>query len=331
MQKSKHLLSTKMKTTEIFSSQLPVGEKLSIKRSRFEPQQELSKTKKLKRMSIVSGIHGDELEGQYTIYLLAAWLKENPNAIRAIIDLYPAINALGIDSITRGFPVYEVDLNRVFPGDENDFLPGQLVHALAQDIQGSDIAIDIHSSNIFLKEIPQIRINKEFSNATLPLAKKLNCDFIWIHDAVTVLEATFSHTMNQLGTKTLVVEMGVGMRLTKEYGRQLLSGILNLLKSEGMIECDEEFEQREPFSSEIGDVFYINAPKSGLFVPELTHCAIIEKGQKIGKIVNPLSGDTLEELYSPNEGIMFTLREYPVVYEGSLIARIFGNTNNEKN
>jgi len=319
-----------MKTTEIFSSQLPVGEKLSIKRTRFEPTHTTSKTK-LKRISIVSGIHGDELEGQYAIFLLGAWLKENQDSISGIIDLYPAVNALGIDSITRGFPVYEVDLNRVFPGKESDFLPGQLVHALAMDIKGSDIAIDIHSSNIFLKEIPQIRINKEFSNATLPLAKKLNCDFIWIHDAVTVLEATFSHTMNELGTKTLVVEMGVGMRLTKEYGTQLLNGMLNLMKSEGIIQSDEVFEQRTPFSSEVGDVFYINSPKSGLFVPELDHCAIIEKGQKIGKIVNPLNGDILEELYSPSEGIMFTLREYPVVYEGSLIARIFGNTNNEKN
>lgn len=314
-----------MHTSEIFSSQLPVGEKLSIKKTRFEP---IKKQKDLKRISIVSGIHGDELEGQYVIYLLASWLKENQNSLHGIVDLYPAVNALGIDSITRGFPIYEVDLNRTFPGNESEFLPGQLVNALAQDVKGSDIAIDIHSSNIFLREIPQIRINKEFSPATLALAKKLNCDFIWIHDAVTVLEATFSHTMNQMGTNTLVVEMGVGMRLTKEYGSQLLHGILNLLKSEGIIITDEEFEQREPFSSEIGEVFYINSPKSGLFVPELDHCAMINTGQKIGAIVNPLDGSVLEELFAPHAGIMFTLREYPVVYEGSLIARIFGN--NEK-
>lgn len=314
-----------MRTTEIFSSQLPVGEKLSIKKTRFEPQEATKTTKKLKRVSIVSGIHGDELEGQYTIYLLAQWLQKNHNCLHGIIDLYPGVNALGIDSITRGFPVYEVDLNRTFPGSQNDFLPGQLVDALAQDVKGSDIAVDIHSSNIFLREIPQIRINKEFSELTLPLAKKLNCDFIWIHDAVTVLEATFSHTMNKLGTKTLVVEMGVGMRLTKEYGVQLLCGILNLLKSEGIITTDEVFEQREAFSSEVGEVHYINSPQSGLFVAELDHCAVIDKGQKIGKIVNPLTGETLQELYAPSAGIMFTLREYPVVYEGSLIARIFGN------
>lgn len=308
---------------EIFTSNLPVGEKLAIKRARFEST-EINDNKKAKRISIVSGIHGDELEGQLVIYLLADWLNKNSEKLRGIVDLYPAVNSLGVDTITRGFPLYDVDLNRAFPGSAQEFLPGQVVHALANDVRGSDIAIDIHSSNIFLREIPQIRINKEFSKDTLPLAKELNCDFIWIHDAVTVLEATFSHTLNSMGTKTLVVEMGVGMRLTKEYGNQLLIGILNLMKKEGIIECEENFDVRVPFSSEIGDVFYLNAPRSGLFVPALDHCAIIKEGNKIGNIVDPLSGTILSTLFAPNDGILFTLREYPVVYEGSLIARIFG-------
>lgn len=308
---------------EIFTSNLPVGEKLAIKRARFEST-EINDNKKAKRISIVSGIHGDELEGQLVIYLLADWLNKNSEKLRGIVDLYPAVNSLGVDTITRGFPLYDVDLNRAFPGSAQEFLPGQVVHALANDVRGSDIAIDIHSSNIFLREIPQIRINKEFSKDTLPLAKELNCDFIWIHDAVTVLEATFSHTLNSMGTKTLVVEMGVGMRLTKEYGNQLLIGILNLMKKEGIIECEENFDVRVPFSSEIGDVFYLNAPRSGLFVPALDHCAIIKEGNKIGDIVDSLSGTILSTLFAPNDGILFTLREYPVVYEGSLIARIFG-------
>ena len=317
-----------MNTTEIFTSELPVGEKLSIKRTRFEPLEKSSN--KIKRISIVSGIHGDELEGQLVIYLLADWLKNNSDKLKGIVDIYPSVNSLGVDSITRGFPLYDVDLNRTFPGSANEFLPGQVVHALANDVKGSDIAIDIHSSNIFLREIPQIRINKEYSKSTLPLAKELNCDFIWIHDAVTVLESTFSHTMNSMGTKTLVVEMGVGMRLTKAYGHQLLLGILNLMQKEGIIEGKDDFVTREAFNSEVGEVFYLKAPKSGLFVPALDHCAIIKKDEKIGDIVDPLTGTIHATLFAPNDGILFTLREYPVVYEGSLIARIFGD-NNGKN
>ena len=317
-----------MNTTEIFTSELPVGEKLSIKRTRFEPLEKANN--KIKRISIVSGIHGDELEGQLVIYLLATWLKNNSDKLKGIVDIYPSVNSLGVDSITRGFPLYDVDLNRAFPGSSNEFLPGQVVYALANDVKGSDIAIDIHSSNIFLREIPQIRINKEFSKSTLPLAKELNCDFIWIHDAVTVLESTFSHTMNSMGTKTLVVEMGVGMRLTKAYGHQLLLGILNLMKKEGILECKEDFVTREAFNSEVGEVFYLNSPKSGLFIPALDHCAIIKKNDKIGDIVDPLTGTIFATLIAPNDGILFTLREYPVVYEGSLIARIFGD-NSGKN
>ncbi|WP_268821424.1 hypothetical protein [Oscillibacter valericigenes] len=41
-------------------------------------------------------------------------------------------------------------------------------------------------------------------------------------------------------------------------------------------------------------------------------------------MVDPLTGETCETLKSPASGLLFTLREYPVVYEGSLIARILG-------
>ena len=43
----------------------------------------------------------------------------------------------------------------------------------------------------------------------------MNVEFVWIHESATVLESTLAHTLNMRGTKTLVVEMGVGMRITK--------------------------------------------------------------------------------------------------------------------
>ena len=50
----------------------------------------------------------------------------------------------------------------------------------------------------------------------------------------------------------------------------------------------------------------------------------IKQGDKIGDVVDPLTGTIRASLIAPNDGILFTYREYPVVYEGSLIARIFG-------
>lgn len=304
---------------EIFHVKLPVNEALSLKRNRFIPE---DITKATGRISIVTGIHGDELEGQYVCYLLAQWLNNNPEKIKGIIDIYPSMNPMGIDSITRGFPFYDVDINRAFPGSTSDFLPSQLANAIVESVKGSQYAIDIHSSNIFLRELPQVRISKAQAKELVPLAKSLGIDFIWVHDAVTVLESTFSHALNSLGTKTLVVEMGVGMRITKAYGEQLTQGILNLMAHTGIIDEAIKPLGKSAVSTLHSNVHFINSSSAGIFVPSLEHNVSVKKGDTLGSIVDPLLGTCKETILSPCNGLLFTIRDYPVVYEGSLLARI---------
>jgi predicted deacylase len=312
---------------EVFNVKLPVNETLTLKRNRFCPEDITTSTK---RISIITGIHGDELEGQYVCYLLGKWLNEHPENIKGIIDIYPSMNPMGIDSITRGFPFYDVDINRIFPGSTSEFLPGQLANAIVESVKGSDYAIDIHASNIFLRELPQVRISKLFADTLVPLAEKLGIDFIWVHDAVTVLESTFSHAMNTLGTQTLVVEMGVGMRITKSYGQGLSEGILNLMAHAGIIEKKPMRVCKTAVSTLNSNVHFINASTSGIFVPTLEHNVIAIKGEQLGEIIDPLLGCVKESILSPCNGLLFTIREYPVVYEGSLIARILEENKAEK-
>ena len=83
---------------------------------------------------------------------------------------------------------------------------------------------------------------------------------------------------------------------------------------------------RKPaISEEPDDVSYINAQKAGLFVPVVSHCTPLKQGDYIGDILNPLTGEVEVKILSPMDGILFTLREYPIVDEGSLIARIYKN------
>lgn len=155
----------------------------------------------------------------------------------------------------------------------------------------------------------------------LPYAKMMNVDFVWIHESATVLESTLAHTLNTRGTKTLVVEMGVGMRITKEYCKQLFDGILNLMKELGMW-SGETSAVREPIVSEGREVGFVNSDAAGIFVPCADFGDIVEKGDHIGDVVDPLSSKIVERIDAVCGGMIFTLREYPVVYGGSLLARI---------
>ena len=300
---------------------LPVDEKLIIKKNRIVPDGGAD-PEAMKRISIVTGIHGDELEGQYVCYELQRQIYEQKDKLSGIVDIYPAMNPLGIDSITRGIPAFDLDMNRLFPGNIDGNMTEYMAAGIMNDVAGSDCVLDIHASNIYLTEIPQIRINELHADMLLPLAKHANVDFIWVHGASTVLEATFAHSLNSIGTPVLVVEMGVGMRLTKEYGDQLVTGIFNLMKELGIWKGDTP-EVREPVgSTDTDDVCYLNASASGLFVPEVKHGARLNKGDLVGKIVDPLCGEVLDEVRAPHEGMLFTIRDYPIVDEGSLMGRI---------
>lgn len=303
----------------VVSVPLPVDETLEIKKNRFCPKNGGNG----RRISIVTGIHGDELEGQLVCYNVAKKIRENPDKLLGTVDLYPALNPLGIDSITRGIPGFDLDMNRIFPGTPDGSMTEYIATKVIGDLIGSDLCLDIHASNIYLTELPQIRINEIHRDQLIGLAKEANVDFIWVHGANTVLESTLAHSMNSKGVPTLVVEMGVGMRLTPEYGMQLTDGIFHLMQKMNIWKKEEEIPVREPIISEDPEeVSYLNAPKSGIFLKEKQHGNYLQKGERIGAILNPYTGQEIEGITAPEKGLLFTIREYPVVDEGSLIARI---------
>ncbi len=302
---------------EVVSMAMPVDERIRIRKN------VISSGKSKKRVCIVTGTHGDELEGQYVCFKLANLLKANTDKLDGTVEIYPALNPLGIDTISRGIPGFDLDMNRIFPGNANGVMAESIAAAILEDLKGADMVIDIHSSNIFLREMPQIRINITSSDTLVPQAQLLGVDFIWVHDAATVLEATLAHSLNSTGTPCLVVEMGVGMRINHSLGNNLVDGIFNMLQDLGMWSGDvDRSNLAEAIISEGDSVSFLNAARSGIFLTELKTSAIVEEGELIGTIVDPLSGDVLEPVLSPVYGYLFTLRAYPVVYEGSLLARI---------
>lgn len=307
----------KVQSDTLLRLELPHRDTLDLQRTVFEGGPG-------PRVAVISGIHGDEVEGLYVCHRLAHWLTHNPNALKGRVELYPAANPLGLVTLQRQVPVYESDLNRHFPGHADGLVPQRMADALFQKVKGAELVVDIHASNIFLREIPQVRINQEFNDRLVPLAKKMNLDLIWLHGSLTVMEATVSHSLNGAGTPCLVIEMGVGMRFTPVFTEQVVAGLLNVWKELGVIAPEAAIPAvtHEPAIADDTNVHYLNAETSGLFVPRVEHWTSVEKGQRLGSIVSPFHEKVLSEIRSPVDGLLFTLREYPLVYEGSLMARI---------
>lgn len=314
----------------IVNTELPVAERFLIKKN------VLSNGTGKKRFCIVTGTHGDELEGQMVCYELAHLIQEHIDCLDGTVEIYPALNPLGIDTLQRGVPNFDLDMNRIFPGNEHGTMVEQAAYQICNDLKGADMVIDIHSSNLYLRESPQVRINVLNEHNLVPMARHLGVDFVWVHDAATVLEATLAHSLNSTGTPCLVAEMGVGQRINNKMCMHLVKGIFNLMKEMGIWNGSIDLtslktgELLEPIVCKGNRVTFLNAECSGVFLTDLRTGKIVKEGQSIGKIVNPLTGETLNDVIAPVDGFLFTIRAYPIVYEGSLMARIFRYEEAEK-
>lgn len=313
-----------MQSQSILSIQTPVGPPVEIIRHTFASQS----PQPIKRVSLVAGLHGDELEGLYICHRLIQILKsleeQDASSFKGEINIYPAVNPQALETGTRLWPFFSNDINRMFGRTDTASLPAETSKVLLEDLKAnSDLVVDIHSSNLHLMELPQIRIIKNFEKKLVPLAKLCNVDLIWVHPHADIFESTLGYNLNQAQIPTLVIETGICLRINKNSCAQIILGILNLLRKTGVLDTDEpQVAIPEPRLVLPEAVTMIQANNAGLFIKQAQVGQQLSEGEKIGDLIDPVQGQVLEEVRSPCSGLLFTLREHPLTLKGAPLARI---------
>ena len=313
-----------MQSHSIFAIQTPVGPPVEIIRHTFASQS----PQPGKRVSLLAGLHGDELEGLYICHRLTQILKsleeQDASSFKGEINIYPAVNPQALETGTRLWPFFSNDINRMFGRTDTASLPAETSKVLLEDLKAnSDLVVDIHSSNLHLMELPQIRIIKSFEKKLVPLAKLCNVDLIWVHPHAEIFESTLGYNLNQAQIPTLVIETGICLRINKNHCAQIILGILNLLRKTGALDTDEpQVTIAEPRLVLPEAVTMIQASNAGLFIKQSQVGQQVSEGEKIGDLIDPVQGQVLEEVRSPCSGLLFTLREHPLTLKGAPLARI---------
>lgn len=309
----------------VVSVDLMVEEELKVKKNRLTPD---FPTGKENRICIVSGLYGDELQGQYICYEVIRRIKANYEHLTGIVDVYPSVNVMGLDSRTREIPGSGMDMNTLFPGSKSGALGEYTASCIFDDICGADVCVDLHASNVYIHEVPQVRMNDDCVDKVMPYAEQLNVDMIWIHPSTSVQNGSLAYSLNEVGVAAMVIESGVAFRIDKKYCEQIVDGLFALMKYLG-IWTGETVMTKKGIVTDDTRIAYINAESSGIFIPDVSIHDTVKQGTQIGTIVNVLTGSVEEVVCASMDGRICSLRDYPVIEEGSLLARIVGDANHE--
>jgi len=304
----------------VVSVNLMVEEVLKIKKNRLTPDFPNGKEK---RFCIVSGIYGDEMQGQYICYEVIRRIKNEYDKLTGIVDVYPSLNPLGLDAKMREIPGSQIDMNSLFPGSPSGAMGEYSAYKIIEDIRGADFCIDIHASNLYVHEIPQIRLNDDVASDIMPYAKQLNTDMVWIHPSTSVREGSLCYELNKQGVKCCVTESSYAYKIDQKYCNKIVDGIFALMKYMDIWQ-GEVVTPVDPIIVTDDKVHYLNAESSGIFIPIVNIYDTVKTGDEIGHIVNVITGSIEEIITSPIDGMIIAIREYPAIEEGSLVARIVG-------
>ena len=302
----------------VMTAQMPVGLPIKIKKNRSEPD---TIQENMPRLSIVAGVHGDELQGQYICYELIRRIKEERENLKGIVDVYPCVAPMALEIRKRNAPG-ALDMNAMFPGSHHGHTIEYMAAEVIEDLKGSDFCIDIHSSDIFIRELPQIRVPENAGKKVTELAQKSGIPVLWMNsNSSSVWEGSLAYSLRRKGIPNLVIESGIALKIDYEYCKKVIDGIFQMMKELEVFE-GEVSPTKKTVTVKKNDVEVIHCNTSGIFIPKIQIGSFVRENQVLGCIVRPILGAELEEVKSSCDGMIFSLREYPAVCEGELLARI---------
>ena len=298
-------------TSGVWHNQFTVFDEDAIMRSWLVPYSFFRGKSGAKKVTIISGVHGDELNGIRMIHELMQTLPAN---LSGDICVVPVANLMGYTYHSRYLPDRR-DLNRMFPGISDGSEGARLAHILwSEFIIGSELIIDIHSGSYNRWNFPHLRINMK-EEMMIEWSKKIEDVFILHSSGVT---GSLRKEALKSGIPVFLLEAGETGRFEKQIVSSGVHIISNILKAAGNLESKKESFYTKGY---LKKGVWLRADKAGLFISDIQPGQQVEKDQNLGYITN-LFGEKISQILSPQSGVVLGMHLHPQVVPGRALFHV---------
>ncbi|MCC0036706.1 MAG: succinylglutamate desuccinylase/aspartoacylase family protein [Hoeflea sp.] len=276
---------------------------------------------------LISGIHGDEYEGQIALTKLARNLTADQ--IKGRVIILTMANFHAADSGLRTSPVDDGNLNRTFPGDTRGTPTEMIAHYIEECLMPlADYMVDLHSGGTSLYYPPTLLRgmgqSPEETEILQSLQEAFDLPYAWVFTGGGGRNSTARTAMgaaNRKGVVSVMAELGGGGTVTKDILSQTERGLNRIMHSLGILPDYEPDQTRG--TRELNAKGSIFACENGLFEPFIDIFDTVEQGEIVGEIHYP---DTPwrapDPVSSPYEGMVLCKRMLGQVRRGDALFQI---------
>jgi predicted deacylase len=269
-----------------------------------------------------AAMHGTEIIGTYAIsrFFKAA----NPKDFKGIFIGVPVLNTWAFEAEHRVPTALDhFDMEKQFPGQESGSISQRIAYSFMTIARRADTLIDFHGQDqywqptyaaIVPKPKPIGNVERISYENSVKAGRIFGVHQIWRINKPGSLPETI---MNEKNITAFSLEFG-GITDFRQKERQIdlaIEGMRNVMKSMGILQGDVA---PKPYETPVFDLHPVTSSVGGLWSTSMEVEAQVKENSLVGRIDDPYTAETLEEIRAPVSGIVTNLWCSPVIKPGVL-------------
>jgi hypothetical protein len=272
--------------------------------------------------------HGDEVGGIVVIQEVFKLLRRLP-LLRGKLLVFPIMNPIGFENVTRSIPFSKEDLNRSFPGNSSGSLAERIANLIFSNIMhsGATLVLDLH--NDWKRSIPYTLLDPypgELHKSTFAQVEEISR---WVGFPVISeqgdsaeennFKKTLSYSLLCQDIPALTLELGESYVVNERNVDYGVNAIWQVLHRLGMVdEHSEQVSYPLPKIAQEQVLKYSDLPyasTSGIFRFLIKPGDRVRANQPVGRIYDAF-GRSIETVRATADGIVLGHTDYSVTFPG---------------
>lgn len=273
-------------------------------------------------VAIVGAMSGEHVNQLYVASQLVEYLriKEEEGKVLGKILVIPAINTYALNMGERHWPLDKTDINMMFPGYAQGETTQRIAARLFEALRGYDYGMILEGRRDQGMCLPYVKILAS-GYEDLDSTKDLGLRFIHYRPHNPVETAMLQYNWQLWGTKAFSIVFGKNGAIDYAASSEVHGALVRFLSKRKVL-ISPVFEGHSSNVIDPDGITVVKASRAGIFTPKVACGTHVRKGEKLGKIVDALSGEKLEKIISPCEGVVTCQYSHPLIFQNSIAFRI---------
>lgn len=277
-----------------------------------------------KSACVVGSLRGNEYQQMYICSQLIKELKKLEEhgqiAGNKSVLVIPCLNQYATNIDRRFWPLDDSDINRKFPGHIHGDTTQQIAAHIMKIIKGYSYGIQLTSFYMPGKFMPHVRMMETgFQNPSL--ANLFGLPFVVIRKPKPMDTTTLNYNWQMSGTSAFSLYTHCSDYVDDTSARQAVASILRFLTRMGII----KYNNHSGYIAEVineDDLLPIMTDTAGFYRRLKEPGDAVYRGDVLGEIIDPYSGEAASKVLSPTEGLIFFAYTEPTVMEDEVVYKV---------